>query len=647
MATPKEISAPINLGNQGSGNINIGTVANGVYFPSLTNSKVLQLDGTGRTFSGNVAVSAGGTGSTSFTDNTIIFSSGGVLTSAPSLTNGQLLIGSTGVLPVASTLTAGAGISIAVGAGSITISSTVTPVTSVSAGTGITLTGTATDPIVNLSTPVAISSGGTNSITALNNNRIMISSGGSIVEGSALTNGQLLIGSTGSTPVATTLTAGAGISIAVGAGSITITNTSAGGGVTTVGANVAATTNSASITGTTINMAIANYDSTGVLFGKTSGTQTSLGTSKSGSILNTSIVVGDNIFSPAIVFPVNHTIAIGNNLCPSLVPTFGNSTYIGCSSLPLLTTDGIGNTIIGSDLLPGATSIGSANTMIGRQIGSLMISPAIGSVNTIIGGSCGAPSGNSNCLFGNNSGQHMSSADSCVCIGSASGIDITTASGVVCLGYSSGQGVTTGINSIYLGTGTTGTPGAGFEYVFGTSLTGNGSFTYTFDIGSIPVDVDTALTINTVTGKLTRVVSSKRYKNPLPDPLLSQFTTKLFELIPRAYTLKNDPTNTPRVGYYAEEVEEIVGPLGNPIFKPLLRYTNIDDLDKPNGTKIVKNWDDIHSQWVETTVTTYEQKNAVESINYAGFVVPLIELCKQQQAQIDSMLSRIAILEAR
>lgn len=53
----KEISAPVDIGNQGSGNINLGSVANGVFLPGLTASQVLQLNGSKQIISGTLAPS--------------------------------------------------------------------------------------------------------------------------------------------------------------------------------------------------------------------------------------------------------------------------------------------------------------------------------------------------------------------------------------------------------------------------------------------------------------------------------------------------------------------------------------------------------------------------------------------------------------
>ena len=43
----------------------------------------------------------------------------------------------------------------------------------------------------------------------------------------------------------------------------------------------------------------------------------------------------------------------------------------------------------------------------------------------------------------------------------------------------------------------------------------------------------------------------------------------------------------------------------------------------------------------EREVEVPTRRRMVDGINYAGFVVPLVELCKQQQAQIEALEARL------
>lgn len=181
-------------------------------------------------------VAGGGTGSTTFTANSLIISNTtitGPLTGLGAATNGQLPIGSTGVAPVLATLTAGTGITVTNGAGTITIATS-------GSGTLNTLTGNtggAISPTAgNINTlgtgSITIAGSGstlTTQLTGLTNHSLLVGAGtATITNLGVATNGQLPIGSTGADPVLATITAGTGVTVTNGAGTITIAATAAG-----------------------------------------------------------------------------------------------------------------------------------------------------------------------------------------------------------------------------------------------------------------------------------------------------------------------------------------------------------------------------------------------------------------------------------
>lgn len=225
-----------------------------------------------------IAISNGGTNSTSFTNNRFVMSSGGSLISAPELKDGQLLIGSGTVgsinSPVAANLSGGTNISIGSSGGAISVgisgvlsvanggtnsSNALSPqscimvsssnqITESSAlingqvligrsggfpplpatltnGSNISITNSSGSIAVGISAPISIENGGTNSTDALLNNRIMISSGGKIVESSALLNGQMIIGSTSGAIQVAGLTAGNGLTVTPGSGTTSVSFT--------------------------------------------------------------------------------------------------------------------------------------------------------------------------------------------------------------------------------------------------------------------------------------------------------------------------------------------------------------------------------------------------------------------------------------
>lgn len=56
---------------------------------------------------------------------------------------------------------------------------------------------------------------------------------------------------------------------------------------------------------------------------------------------------------------------------------------------------------------------------------------------------------------------------------------------------------------------------------------------------------------------------------------------------------------------------------------------------------MVFNEETLEFEQVTREVEVPGRRRMVDGINYAGFVVPLVELCKQQQAQIDALEARL------
>lgn len=227
---------------------------------------------------------------------------------------------------------------------------------------------------------------------------------------------------------------------------------------------------------------------------------------------------------------------------------------------------------------------------------------------------------------------------------------VTSGTRNIGVGNNAGNVTTTGSDNICVGADCINSANnTTHEYVFGsgrgaTPITGNGSDTYTFDISAVPVDTSTALVyINTTTGKLSRAASSMRHKDPLPDPPLAQFFKCLDQLKPRAFTFKNDPLKKPAVGYYAEEVEAIRGPLGKPVFGALLNYTEVDDTDQPMYPSMVMRVPEGEREPRLVEEMVYPKKQIVEGINYQGFVLPLIAYCKWNDARLSAIEQHLGL----
>lgn len=373
-------------------------------------------------------------------------------------------------------------------------------------------------------------------------------------------------------------------------------NGAAGGGVTTVGAvSTTSTANALDIAGVTITAHYGDGTNPGVSHSATQTlTNTNVGYlsytqyTSGGLLANTN--VGYNAFGAAGVLT---GAAIDN----SSVGAFNMRNV----------TSGTMNAGIGTRCGEFITS-GSRNMMMGRQ--------SLGAANT---------TGSDNTAVGFNAGLNVTGSQ-LTAIGSGALSNATTATGNIGIGYNCQLAAAGNTSCI----------------VLGASTTGNGSGTTTIGTAYVAAGAGAAtLTYDTATGQVRYLVSSQRYKNPLPDPPVGQFTSRLFDLRPRSFTLKNDPDARPLIGYYAEEVEAIRGPKGNPVFYGLLTYTKVDDPDAPPRTIEQQEYNP-ESQMFETVqVELPGQKTIVNGINYYGFVVPLIELCKQQQARIEALEARL------
>lgn len=328
----------------------------------------------------------------------------------------------------------------------------------------------------------------------------------------------------------------------------------------------------------------------------------------------------------------------------SSVTTATNNVAIGNQVMQVVTS-GFGNAMVGSGAAQALTT-GSNNACFGYLAGNAMVA---NNENTAIGNQAYASStsGTNNTFVGSLAGFAAGSGSDNTAVGRTALTGVSTGTRNVAIGQNAMNGTTTGSDNICIGRNALcGLNSDSSCIVIGTNVTGVGSNTTTIGTAYIPAGVGTSfLKYNTANGAVTRDVSSLRYKTLLPDdPPVGQYTNRLFDLMPRAYTIIGDPNNTARIGYIAEEVEQIKGPLGNPVFGSLMIYTELDDPDAPPTQKEEREWvldADGVPQEVITIIDVPAKKQAVESINYAGFVVPLVELCKQQQQQLDTQQQQL------
>lgn len=591
---------PVNSITAGAGITLTGTVVDpivaqsttGVVAGSYTNAS-LTVDARG-----NLTAAASGTAPvTAVTGTAPIVSSGGA-TPAISLANTTVAAGSY----TSTNLTVDA-------QGRITAASSgAAPVTSINVTAPITTTGGTTPTIGHAASGVAAATY-TNSTVTVNATGHITAAASGAAPVTAINVTAPITTTGGATPTIGHATT------AVVAGSYTNTNLTvdsqghvtaasngaAGGGVTTVGApNTASTPNGASIAGTTLTLHHGSNTNPGIGHIQTYNNSNNCG-------------AGFNAFPGYGTAPAGFSNtafgarAFGGTTAALNAPSL--CTALGYATLTQATTS-IGCTAVGSNALAAVTS-GNYITACGYAAGSAMTTNG------------------SSVFFGSLAGGSFTGPNN-LAIGHNSLFFATTGGQNIGLGNSCSLQANTDSNCL----------------VIGQATVGNGSGTTTLGLAYVrAVAGGNALSINGGTGEITRAVSSLRYKTVVdPAPPVALFTRKLFELVPRGVLMKNDPERIPRITYIAEEVEQIRGPLGNPVFAPLLVYADLPDDSLPPVQKEHKEVTIGEDGLPHVTVTMVDEpakRRVVDGINYAGFVVPLIELCKQQQAQIDALEARL------
>lgn len=424
-------------------------------------------------------------------------------------------------------------------------------------------------------------------------------------------------------------------SLTVDATGVVTAASSGTSGVTSVGAfSNTGTANGASIAGTVITMRAGSPSTPGMgnvmthVAGICAVGNNCFPQVNAGSVGTNITALGASAYGAAslVTNSANNNTSIGANSM-SQVTTANETTCVGYFSGNALSTGGFG------------TYIGSTS---GRQITTAGYNAALG-YQTLFTGTSAA-----NCTaLGTFSGNTTTGADNTYA-GYRAGIAVTSGARNCAFGANANTNGTTGSDTICIGASTTlAAVGDSTELVIGNSTAGNGSNTTTIGASYVrAVAGGNALSQNAGTGEVTRAVSSLRYKDVIDQtPPVAQFTRYLFQLEPRGVTMKNDPEKTPRITYIAEEVEKIVGPKGNPVFAPLLIYADLPDPELPpttiTETYKVFNEETQELEDHEREVEVPGKRRMVDGINYAGFVVPLVELCKQQQAQIEALEARL------
>lgn len=356
------------------------------------------------------------------------------------------------------------------------------------------------------------------------------------------------------------------------------------------------------------------------------GAQGAQGIASIGSVITSSVNVNALTLNSSGVLQAYKCDTSGNNygVVRWLNSSYQHSVYLGFNAggATAVSSNSYTRVAIGEKALQGAGASDNANCVaIGRfsqqnagtsatgntTIGDSTMVNGSGITNSVAFGygamsACGT--GAYNCIIGASAGQGISSGYSvynrCTVLGCNSfnsSIPNNAADRCLYLGY----------NCQSLGN----TSNISREYVIGSCI-GNGTNTITIDPTVVAVATNTTLTI-TSSGVLTKASSSKRYKTELPFvPDVEKFTDYLYQLEPKAYVFNSDKDQQTRIGYFAEDVEEIKDETGRIVFKPLLTYNN---------------------------------EGQVDSIIYQGFTVPIIALLKKQNNRINDLEARILALE--
>jgi hypothetical protein len=205
------------------------------------------------------------------------------------------------------------------------------------------------------------------------------------------------------------------------------------------------------------------------------------------------------------------------------------------TTIAFTVSDGSSNIILGTNTNTG----GSQNVAVGDGIFSF-----------------GAP-GNDNVVMGFNAFRRGGGSNN-VAIGAAT-LENTSFQGSnnTVLGFAAGAAFTsTETNNIIIGYNSSGLGNLGDNNV--TRIGDPTSVTSCFigGIAGVTVSSSAAVLINTSTGQLGTVVSSRRYKENISD--MDDASRPIMDLRPVTFNLKNDRTHERRFGLIAEEVEEII-----------------------------------------------------------------------------------------
>lgn len=221
----------------------------------------------------------------------------------------------------------------------------------------------------------------------------------------------------------------------------------------------------------------------------------------------------------------------------NLTLTATNSVAVGFNALTGLTS-GEGNVAVGNASLSSLTS-GGDNVAVGSALANI----ETGSFNTAVG--VGA-------IFALDADGSRNTA-----VGYNTGIDLDTGNDNIFIGYEAGSVLETNESSNII-IGSVGTIGDNNLIRIGTQGAGAGQQNTCFIAGITGVSVANSATVllNTSTGQLGTVVSSRRFKEDIRN--IENENEELLKSTPVKFSYKNDTKKETAYGIIAEELHELV-----------------------------------------------------------------------------------------
>jgi hypothetical protein len=301
--------------------------------------------------------------------------------------------------------------------------------------------------------------------------------------------------------------------------------------------------------------------------------------------------------------------------------TANNSTAIGFRALYLQTGNPshneLNNTAVGYEALyennPTTASNASYNVAVGHQaltynetgnnntaVGTVALYTNIsGDANTAVGSNAlYLATGSYNTAIGEESAEAVSSGLRNTSVGALTLSLTSTGSDNTAIGYNAGCTSSSHSNSIIIGSFATADASNQVRLGDNTYTTFYCQGAYEGTVGSPNRDL-----YADNTGKIGYIVSSARYKDNIFD---MEDVDWLYSLRPVNFTYKSDETKKQQYGLIAEEVEKV-----NPDF------------------------------------VNYNKDGQVETVSYSQLVAPMLKAIQEQQAVIEELQKRIALLEEK